>query len=108
MDKVSRIPSRAVSEVANHRRSRMSIRNTLTTLTHKGTAYVQAILSFLFIGAYFYILIKFMDGGVKVPVEFKDAFTALLGVLTANVVQMMSFWFSRQRTSADPTAPGTP
>lgn len=79
---------------------------TIALLTHKGTAYVQAFLSFLFIGAYFFILIKFMNGGVKVPVEFKDAFTALLGVLTASVVQLMSFWFSRQRTSADPvTAP---
>lgn len=76
--------------------------STLAMLTHKGTAYVQAILSFLFIGAYFYILIKFMDGSVKVPPEFKDAFTALLGVLTANVVQLMSFWFSRSRSSVDP------
>lgn len=75
---------------------------TLAMLTHKGTAYVQAFLSFLFIGAYFFILIRFMNGGVKVPTEFKDAFTALLGVLTASVVQLMSFWFSRQRTSADP------
>lgn len=77
--------------------------STLAMLTHKGTAYVQAILSFLFIGTYFYILIKFMDGGVRVPPEFKDAFTALLGVLTATVVNVISFWFSRQRASADPT-----
>lgn len=76
--------------------------STLSMLTHKGTAYVQAFLSIAFIGAYFFILIRFMDGGVKVPPEFKDAFTALLGVLTANVVQLMSFWFSRQRQSADP------
>ena len=76
-------------------------------LTHKGTAYVQALLSFLFIGSYFLILFKFMDGGVKVPIEFKDAFTALLGVLTASVVQLMSFWFSRQRSSADPIPAGS-
>lgn len=79
----------------------------LATLTHKGTAYVQAFLSFLFIGTYFFILIKFMDGGVKVPPEFKDAFTALLGVLTATVVNVISFWFSRQRQSSDPTGEAT-
>lgn len=74
----------------------------VTMLTHKGTAYVQAVMSFLFIGAYFFILIRFMEGGVKVPPEFKDAFTALLGVLTATVVNICSFWFSRQRSSVDP------
>ena len=83
----------------------MNARTQLAMLTHKGTAYVQALLSFLFIGAYFFILIKFMDGGVKVPVEFKDAFTALLGVLTATVVNVISFWFARQRASADPAPP---
>lgn len=77
--------------------------STLAMLTHKGTAYVQAALSFLFIGAYFFILIKFMNGGVHVPTEFKDAFTALLGVLTATVVGIINFWFSRQRQSSDPT-----
>jgi len=77
------------------------VNQTLAILTHKGTAYVQAILSFLFIGTYFFILIKFMDGGVRVPAEFKDAFTALLGVLTATVVNVISFWFSRQRQSSD-------
>jgi len=75
---------------------------TLAILTHKGTAYVQAILSFLFIGTYFYILIKFMDGGVRVPPEFKDAFTALLGVLTETVVMAFAFGSSgRRKSSAD-------
>jgi len=75
---------------------------TLTQLTHVGTAWVQAALSLFFIGAYFTILLLFMRGDVHVPPEFKDAFTALLGVLTATVVQIIGFWFARQRTSADP------
>jgi len=74
----------------------------IAQLTHRGTAYIQAALSFLFIGAYFGILLEFMKGDVHVPTEFKDAFTALLGVLTATVVTIISFWFSRQRTSMDP------
>lgn len=83
----------------------MNARNIIVTLTHRGTAYVQALLSFLFIGAYFTILLRFMAGGVHVPTEFKDAFTALLGVLTATVVMICNFWFSRQRQSSDPTTP---
>lgn len=75
----------------------------LTQLTHRATAYIQALLSFLFIGAYFGILLEFMKGDVHVPAEFKDAFTALLGVLTATVVTIISFWFSRQRTSDAPS-----
>jgi len=76
--------------------------NAIVRLSHVGTAYVQASLSFLFIGAYFVILLEFMKGDVRVPPEFKDAFTALLGVLTATVVQIIGFWFARQRVS-DPS-----
>lgn len=83
----------------------MTIRNSISILTHQGTAYVQALLSLLFIGAYFLILLRFMAGGVHVPPEFKDAFTALLGVLTATVVQVIGFWFARQRQSVDPSTP---
>lgn len=82
----------------------MNVRSAVAMLTHRGTAYVQALLSFLFIGAYFVILLRFMAGGVHVPAEFKDAFTALLGVLTATVVMICNFWFSRQRQSTDPPA----
>ena len=79
----------------------MNVRSTVALLTHRGTAYVQALLSFLFIGAYFVILLRFMAGGVHVPTEFKDAFMTLLGVLTATVVQIIGFWFARQRASID-------
>jgi len=80
----------------------MTFRDHLAMLTHQGTAWIQAVLSLLFIGAYFVILLLFMKGDVHVPEEFKDAFTALLGVLTATVVMVMQFWFARQRASADP------
>lgn len=74
-------------------------------LTHRETAYAQILLTILFIGGYFIILWTFMKGEVRVQADYKDAFTALLGVLTASVVQLMSYWFSRQRTSQDSAAP---
>jgi hypothetical protein len=61
------------------------------------TAGAQIALSVVFIGCYFALLGAFMAGYVKVPVEYKDAFTALLGVLTAGVGQILAFWYSRQR-----------
>lgn len=75
-------------------------------MTHQATGYAQIGLSVLFIVGYFVILFAFMAGFVRVPTDFKDAFTALLGVITASVVQVMGYWFSRQRTSEDPNQNG--
>lgn len=71
-------------------------------MSHKAIAYAQILLTLAFIVGYFVVLWGFMQGKVHVPVEFKDAFTALLGVITASVVQVMSYWFARQRQSVDP------
>jgi len=71
-------------------------------VTHRETAYAQILLSTVFITGYFWVLYAFIDGRVKVPVDWKDAMMTLLGVLTASVVQVMGYWFSRQRTSVDP------
>lgn len=57
----------------------------------------------MFIVGYFAILAAFMSGWVRVPVDFKDAFTALLGVITASVVQILGYWFSRQRPNTSPS-----
>lgn len=74
-------------------------------MTHRETSYAQIILSAIFLTGYFVTLWDFVHGKVHVPVEWKDTLGALLSVLTASVIQINSYWFSRQRTS---TAPATP
>jgi protein-S-isoprenylcysteine O-methyltransferase Ste14 len=71
-------------------------------MTHKETAYAQIGLTVLFIVGYFLVLFMFMAGIVRVPSDFKDAFTALLGVITASVVQILGYWFARQRPDTPP------
>lgn len=71
-------------------------------MTHRETGYAQILLSVVFIVGYFWVMSAFIDGNVKVPIDWKDAVMTLLGVLTANVGQCMSYWFSRQRASTDP------
>ena len=66
----------------------------------------QVVLSIVFIGGYFILMYQFMIGNVHVPETFKDAFLTLLGVLTAGVGLILSYWFQRQReqTPQSPTA----
>lgn len=71
-------------------------------MTHRETGYAQILLSGIFIAGYFWVLYAFIDGRVKVPADWKDAMMTLLGVLTASVVQVMGYWFARQRSSNDP------
>lgn len=73
--------------------------NSWKLLTHRATAYFQAVLSLLFVGGYFFVLSQFLYGHVKVPGEHHDALQVMLGVLTANVGTVMTFWFARQRIS---------
>jgi hypothetical protein len=68
-------------------------------LTHKETAYAQILLTIIFLGGYFFVLWQFIDGRIHVPAEWKDVLQTLLSVLTASVLQIMSYWFSRQRES---------
>ncbi len=62
----------------------------------------QVVLSGLFIAGYFFLLWEFMQGHVKVPVDYKEMFIALLGVLTAGVGTILAFWFSRHRPNDNP------
>lgn len=70
-------------------------------MTHKGTAWAQIVLSLTFICAYFGVLLLFLLGYVKVPQDWKDVFATLLSVLTAGVLTILGYWFSRQRQSHD-------
>lgn len=75
--------------------------NLLHFLSHRATAYFQAALSVIFIVGYFYVLLLFLYGRVRVPGEFHDSIQTLLGVLTACVMTIIGFWFNRQRTSSE-------
>jgi len=68
-------------------------------MTNRIISMAQIILSVVFLGGYFSILIVFLLGFVRTPADWKDALVALLGVLTAGVGVILSFWFSRQRQS---------
>lgn len=78
------------------------------TATHQARVLLvmtaQVVLSAIFIGGYFVLMYQFMVGNVHVPETFKDAFLTLLGVLTAGVGLILSFWFQRQREQTPATA----
>jgi hypothetical protein len=63
----------------------------------KIVAATQIGLALVFILGYFAVVYAFMFGYVLVPTEYKEAFVALLGVITASVVQIISYFFARQR-----------
>lgn len=68
-------------------------------LSDKATAYAQIILSVVFIIGYFWVLTDFVHGRVNIPIEWKDTLGNLLSILTAMVLQIGNYWFSRHRTS---------
>lgn len=71
-------------------------------LTDKATAYAQIILSVVFVAGYFWVLNDFIHGRAKVSLEWKDTIGTLLGTLTAGVLLVLNYWFSRQRQSEKP------
>ena len=71
-------------------------------MNHKEIAYAQIILTCLFLVGYFWVLTDFIHGKISVPVEWKDTLQALLSVLTAAVITIVNYWFSRQRESNPP------
>lgn len=64
----------------------------------------QLLLSAIFVLGYFAVIAAFLVGMVRVPTDYKEAFMALLGVVTASVVQLFSFWFARARAPDHPPA----
>jgi hypothetical protein len=65
--------------------------------TERITAAAQVVLSIVFLVGYFAMLALFITGKVATPIEWKDTLAALLSVLTAGVLSIVGFWFSRQR-----------
>lgn len=59
----------------------------------------QVLLSVIFIGGYFFILYLLFSGHVILNENIKDMGNILLGVMTANIPQIMSFWFGSSHGS---------
>lgn len=68
----------------------------------------QVVLSVVFCGGYFLILYLFISGHVKPPSDYKEMIMTLIGVLTAGVGQVLSFWFARQREATTPPTATSP
>jgi hypothetical protein len=72
--------------------------------------WAQTLLSVLFCGGYFIVLTDFIHGGVHAGAEWHDAIQTLLSLLTAGVLTILHFWFSRSRAASgsDPDPPQNP
>lgn len=68
-------------------------------MSDREMAYCQFILAAIFIVGYFGVVAGFMLGHVRVPPDFREAFIALIGVVTATVVQITSYFFARMRAN---------
>lgn len=64
----------------------------------------QIILSSAFLFGYFLTLILLLTGEVHVPPEWKDTFSIVFGVITANLPHIMAFWFGSSFGSKEKTA----
>jgi uncharacterized membrane protein len=69
--------------------------------TERLVGFAQVVLSVVFIAGYFVILSKFLDGKIATPPEWKDVLTALISLLTAAVLMICQFWFSRSRPQGE-------
>lgn len=61
----------------------------------------QIILSALFISGYFGLVYALVSGVVEIPEDQQILVTALIGVLTAGVSNIMQFWFGSSSGSKD-------
>lgn len=66
-------------------------------MTALGIARAQIALSAIFLIGYFAMLALFLLGFIRTPPEWKDQLGILIGVLTAGVMLILQFWFSRSR-----------
>lgn len=68
-------------------------------------AWAQIIMAVVFIGGYFLCLWDFIHGKISTPPEWKDTVQALISLLTAGVLQILHYFFQRQREPDDPKDP---
>lgn len=65
-------------------------------------AIAQILLSVLYTVGYFAVLILFMLGYARIPVDYKEAFAGLLSILSAAQLAIIYFWFQRTRAGGQP------
>ncbi len=68
-------------------------------MTDRGVACAQIGLAFAFVLGYFAVVTLFLLGVVHVPESYKEVFGALIVFCTAQLGQIISYFFSRQRVS---------
>lgn len=78
----------------------------MAEITHRTAAFAQIGLSMLYITGFFALVYLFVDGKIGTPKEWENVLMVLIGALTGGVGQILTYWFSRQRTSAAPSEEG--
>jgi hypothetical protein len=68
-------------------------------MNDRSTIIAQIGLTALFFVGYFATVLLFMTGFARVPADYKESFSQLLGLLTAGGLMILQFWFSRSRIS---------
>lgn len=68
----------------------------------KMIAMAQIGLSVLFLVGYFLVIILFMLGHARIPVDYKEAFAGLLSLMTGGGLTILYFWFQRTRLGGVP------
>lgn len=69
-------------------------------------ARAQVTLSVVFLSGYFFVLSLFLTGKVSPPETWRDVLISLISVLTAGVLTIVHFWFSRSRSTGEPEKGG--
>lgn len=59
----------------------------------------QCVLSVIFIGGYFGLLYMLFGGHISIDDSLRDMANVLIGVMTANIPQIMAFWFGSSHSS---------
>jgi hypothetical protein len=66
-------------------------------VSKQAVAGAQILISIIFIGGYFVVLWDFIHGRIAAPIEWKEVLISLISLLTAGVLTILHFWFSRSR-----------
>ena len=69
-------------------------------MSDRAISLAQIGITLIFIVGYFGVLFCFLTGLVKVPADYREMFSALLGVITGSLGTVVAFWFSRSRQAS--------
>lgn len=63
--------------------------------------FAQVVMSVVYTVGYFWVLNKLLNGEIETPPEWKDILASLVSLLTAGVLMILQFWFSRSRAKTE-------